>query len=166
MAVLASNNGRPVGRMILRVEAADGALVAERRAGNMVLRGGAAIIANLFTGAVGAKPIDTIAIGFAQLPGDAELIQLTPPDPAKGIPPAAVRTPLPPESFTVVVDQAGAVQVRVAARFKPTRELADVSEAGLLAGDALYNQVIFEPVTLSTGQDVTLFWQIDFPFGH
>jgi hypothetical protein len=153
--------------MLLRVEAADGTLLAERHAGNMVLRGGAAIIANLFTGAGSAKPIDTIGIGFAKLPGDAELIQLTPPpDPAAGIKPEELRTPLPPESFTIAADQAGAVQVRVAARFKPTRELADVSEAGLLAGDSLYNQVIFEPVTLSTGQDVTLFWQIDFPFGH
>ncbi len=154
-----------MGRMILRVAAADGTLVAERRAGNMVLRGGATIIAALFTGAAGAKPIDTIGIGFAKDPGDAELILLTP-DPAKKIPAAALLTPLTADSFTVVADQAGSVQVSVAARFKPTVDIDDVTEAGLLAGDTLYNQVIFEPVALKTGQDVTLFWQIDFPFGH
>jgi hypothetical protein len=166
LAVLASNNGRPVGRMILRVADADGTLVAERRAGNMVLRGGASIIAALFTGAAGAKPVDTIGVGFATNPGDAELILLTPPPADKKIPPAALFTPLTADSFSVASDLAGSVQVSVAARFKPTVDLDGVTEAGLLAGGTLYNQVIFEPVTLKTGQDVTLFWQIDFPFGH
>ena len=50
--------------------------------------------------------------------------------------------------------------------FKPTVELVDVTEAGLRAGEKLYNQVVFEPVTLRPGQDITLFWEIDFPFGH
>ena len=52
------------------------------------------------------------------------------------------------------------------APFKPTVDLTDVSEAGLLAGDVLYNQVVFEPVTLRPGQNVTFFWEINFPFGH
>ncbi len=58
------------------------------------------------------------------------------------------------------------IKVIVNALFKPTVELKDVSEAGLLAGDVLYNQVVFEPVTLRPGQNVTFFWEINFPFGH
>ncbi|MES2443251.1 MAG: hypothetical protein V4574_10510 [Pseudomonadota bacterium] len=165
MAVLASNNGRPVGRMTLRVAAPDGTLLAERRAGNMVLHGGALLIAQLFSGAGGAKPIDTVGVGFARDPGTADLTALTRPADTEKFPLAALRTALPPGSFTIA-DRDGVVQVSVAARFKPTVVLADVTEAGLLSGDALYNQVIFEPVTLAVGQDVTLFWQIDFPFGH
>ena len=57
-------------------------------------------------------------------------------------------------------------RTQAADRFQPTVELTGVTEAGLLAGDKLYNQVVFEPVTLRPGQDVTFFWEIDFPFGH
>jgi hypothetical protein len=81
-------------------------------------------------------------------------------------PPAALVTPLAANTFQVVTDQAGVVQVKIAAAFAPTQDLADVTEAGLLSGSTLYNQVIFEPVALHVGQSVTFFWQIDFPFGH
>jgi hypothetical protein len=160
----ASNKARPRGRMVMSVRSPDGALVAERRAGNIVLRGGALLIARLFSGAPGAAAVNLIGIGFARNPGDVELGGLTPPEDSVDL--AALRTALPPESFTIVADKDGAIEVHVAAVFKPTRELKDVSEAGLFAGDTLYNQVIFEPVTLVAGQDVTFFWQIDFPFGR
>ena len=113
-----------------------------------------------------AQPIDGIGVGFATDPGTAELTALTPPPAAAGIPAEALRSALPPTSFELVTDQANAIQVNITALFSPTQELANVSEAGLLAGSLLYNQVIFEPVTLRVGQDVTFFWQIDFPFGH
>jgi hypothetical protein len=160
------SEGRPRGRMRLRVQDAGGRPVAERSAGNMVLRGGAALIARLFAGAAGGAPINAIGIGFAQNPGSAELMALLPPPADLGIPAEALRTPLPAESFAIATDRAGSVRVDVAATFKPIREIAGVTEAGLLAGDILYNQVIFEPVTLTVGQDVTFFWEIDFPFGH
>lgn len=151
--------------MVLQVRSADGGLVAERDTTNMVLRGGARLIANLFAGSGGAGRIDTIRIGFAGEPGNSELLALTPPDATLAIPDAALSTALPAESFEIKDDLAGFVRVNVSARFSPSREIAGVSEAGLLAGDTLYNQVIFEPVTLRNGQDVTFFWQIDFPFG-
>jgi len=151
--------------MVMRIRGPDGALVAERRARNIVLRGGALLIARLFSGAPGGAAVNTVGIGFARNPGDAELGALT--VPADGaIKAAALRTALPPESFTIVADKAGAIEVHVTAIFRPTRELKDVSEAGLFAGDTLYNQVIFEPVTMVAGQEVSFFWQIDFPFGH
>lgn len=164
MAEGASNKLRPRGRMVMRVRAPDGALVAERCADNIVLRGGALLIARLFSGAPGGAAVDRIGIGFALNPGDAELGALTPPE--AEIDPEALRTALPPESFTIITDQDGAIEVHIAAVFKPTRKFENVSEAGLFAGDTLYNQVIFEPVTLVAGQDVTFFWQIDFPFGR
>jgi hypothetical protein len=156
---------RPRGRLLLKVEERGAPLVV-RRASNIVLRGGATLIARLFCGDAAGKPIDSIGIGFATDPATTELTALTAPPAALGIPAEALKTALPAASFTVVTDQASAIQVNIAALFKPTQELADVSEAGLLAGNVLYNQVIFEPVTLRVGQDVTFFWQIDFPFGH
>ena len=162
----ASNKMGPRGRMAMSVHDAQGRLVAERRAGNMVLRSGALLIARLFSGNPAAGAIDAIGVGFARSPGGAELIALMPPPADAGIAPEALRTGLGPESFAVEADLAGIVQVRVSATFRPVREIRDVTEAGLLAGDVLYNQVIFEAVTLRAGQDVTFFWQIDFPFGH
>ena len=167
----ASNNGPAapgglaLGRMTLTVRAR-GALVCERRAGNMVLRSGAGVIAALASGLAGAGPIDTIGIGFAREPGGAEMAALTPPDAALAIPAAALRTALSTNSFRIISDRPGAVRLEIAAVFKPSQEIAGVTEAALLAGEVLYNQVIFEPVTLAVGQDVTFFWQIDFPFGH
>ena len=156
---------RPRGRLLLLVRER-GATVARRQATNMVLRGGATLIAQLFAGAGGAQAVNAVGIGFATEPGGAELSALTPPPASANIPPAALLTALAADSFQLVTDQTDTVQVKIAAVFSPTQDLTGVTEAGLLAGDTLYNQVIFEPVTLHVGQDVTFFWQIDFPFGH
>ncbi|HEX4953075.1 MAG TPA: hypothetical protein VF017_06745 [Thermoanaerobaculia bacterium] len=154
----------PRGRLTLTVSDPGGRTVAERRVGNIVLRQGAAIIAGLFAGQNGAAPINRIQVGFGTEGGDPSLASLTPPDPP--IDPVHLSTPLGPEAFGVVTDGARAVQVSIQAVFKPTENLKDVTEAGLLAGDQLYNQVVFEPVELRIGQDVTFFWEVDFPFGH
>ena len=156
---------RPRGRLHLRVHSRRGVLIAERSARNIVVRGGAGVIAALFSGAPGATPINTIQIGFASDAATPELTALTPPADA-AIPPAALRSAVTPADFKVIADRPGSVQVLITSVFKPSVELADVTEAGLLAADKLYNQVVFEPVTLRPGQDVTFFWEIDFPFGH
>jgi hypothetical protein len=157
--------GCPAGRMRLSVRSSGNVLVAERGARNIVLRQGAAVIAALFTGAGSAAPVNTIQVGFAKEAGTPELAALTPPADAS-IPPTALRSPVAAADFKIVADRPDSIQVLVTSVFKPTVELADVTEAGLLAGDKLYNQVVFEPVTLRPGQDVTFFWEIDFPFGR
>lgn len=154
------------GRLTLVVRGADGAELASRSARNVVLQGGAELVASLFSGAEGAKPIDTIAVGFAQDGADVGATALTPP-PNGGIDESALRSAVEQDDFAAETDQdTRLVRVSVATVFKPTVELRDVTEAGLLAGERLYNQVVFEPVTLRPGQDVTFFWEIDFPFGH
>lgn len=157
--------GRPRGRLHIRVCDRDGALLAERRTRNIVLRQGAGIIASLFAGQAGALPINTVKVGFAQEGATAETTALVPPA-DNTIPATALISPIAPTDFTVVSDGTASVQVRIASVFRPSVELVDVTEAGLMAGETLYNQVVFEPVTLRPGQDVTLFWEIDFPFGH
>jgi hypothetical protein len=154
------------GRLTLVVRGADGAELAARSAHNVVLQGGAELVASLFSGAEGAKPIDTIQVGFAQDGADVGATALTPP-PNGGIEASALRSAVQKDDFAAETDNdTRLVRVSVATVFKPTVELPDVTEAGLLAGERLYNQVVFEPVTLRPGQDVTFFWEIDFPFGH
>src|SRR6185295_17237063 len=93
-----------------------------------------------------------------------DVTSLTPPP--GNITPEQLSTAIEPQDFTIITDQANAVKVTVSATFKPTLQLENVTEAGLMAGDVLYNQVVFEPITLVPGQNVTFFWEIDFPFGH
>ena len=156
---------RPRGRLHIFVRDSEGVLLAERRTRNIVLRQGAAIIANLFAGQATAVAINSIQVGFGQDGATAETTTLVAPDDAT-IPAAALLSAITPADFSVVTDKPSGVQVLVSSVFKPTVVLTDVTEAGLLAGDKLYNQVVFEPVTLRPGQDVTFFWEIDFPFGH
>jgi hypothetical protein len=156
---------RPRGRLSLTVRAG-GRVVARRQARNMVLRQGAAIVAGLFAGSPGGLPINRVKVGFAKDGGTPELTALTPPPPPLTAPPETLSAPLGADAFHVVADQPDSVRVSITALFKPTVDLPGVSEAGLLAGDRLYNQVVFEPIHLQIGQDVTFFWEVDFPFGR
>jgi hypothetical protein len=128
----------PQGRLLLLVRER-GATVARREGSNMVLRAGATLIAQLFAGAGGAKAVDAVGLGFATELGGAEATALTAPPASANIPPAALRTALAADAFQFVTDQAGVVQVKIAAAFAPTQELTGVTEAGLLSGTTLYN---------------------------
>lgn len=158
------SNFAPKGKLTLVVHSHTGIPVACRRARNIVLRNGAGLIAKLFAGAPNTVAVNQVRVGFAKEAASTEVTALTPPEPA--IAPENLASAIAPGDFKIITDQPDAVKVTVSATFKPTIELKDVSEAGLMAGDVLYNQVVFEPVTLRPGQDITFFWEIDFPFGH
>ena len=133
-----------------------------RTAENMVVRGGARLVAGRLIGE-DIPPIDTLRLGFAREAGDPEIAALTPPDPP--LDDELLSAPVAPDSFAVTEDLDGLVRISVAAEFEPGESLSGVSEAGLFAGDRLYNHVLFEPVDLTAGQRVTFFWDIDIPFG-
>jgi len=155
---------RPRGLLRLLIRHPDGRVMAFRHATNIVLRGGAELVALRFAGQ-STTPINQIGVGFGREAAEAGATALTgPADP--DIPAAALVSAIAPEAITVDAAGGPSVVVRVASVFRPTVDLPDVSEAGLLASGRLYNQVVFEPVTLRVGQDVTFFWEIDFPFGH
>jgi hypothetical protein len=152
----------PRGRLRLVVCTAGGGVVAERRAENIVLRQGAAIVAGLFAGAAGSQPINEVQVGFGREALDIGATALSAGDVAGD----KLRNAIPADGFKISATRPDMVQVSIASIFRPTVQLDNVTEAGLLAGGKLYNQVIFEPVTLRVGQEVTFFWEIDFPFGH
>ena len=151
------------GRM--RLEVRDGGvLTAQRAAHNVVLRHGAELVAKLFAGVQGAGHIDTVGVGFGTETVGADAVALTPPQ--QVIDPAKLRAAVAPAAFAITADAPGAIKVAVTTPFDPTAELPGVSEAGLFAGTTLYNQVVFDPVDLHVGQDVTFYWEVDFPFDH
>jgi hypothetical protein len=153
---------KPQGRLLMTIHDERGEIVATRAATNRVLRGGAGMIANLFSGAP-QTGIDGVRLGFGHVSVDPTADRLTPP--AEAIPADRLKAPLTKDDFTVRISD-DRVTVDVSAPFKAQQKLTDVSEAGLIAGDTLYNQVVFEPITIQENQTVTFFWQIDFPFGQ
>jgi hypothetical protein len=156
----------PRGRLHLRVERG-GRIVAERRARNLVLTGGAEIVARLFAGRPDAGPVNKLRVGFGQEAVDVDATGLTAPPADAGIDPSALEATVAADDFTLETDTAARlVRVSIATTFSPSEDLDGVTEAGLLAGETLYNQVVFEPVDLRVGQDITFFWQVDFPFGR
>ena len=163
---------RPQGRLQLTIRSTEGALVAERRASNRVLRSGAKILAGLFTGTrVPAGGIDKVRFGFGNAPLQLEDTELRPRFVITDVPnllPIVEHGPeasLAPGDFTIETGQ-DAVMVNISLSFTPPADVGDVSEAALFAGNDLYNHVLFEPVDMKSGQTITFFWEITFPFGN
>lgn len=150
------------GRLAI-AETVGGVCHVHRRAANMVLRQGAVAVASLFAGAAAARPITALRVGFGEGTVDPETTALTPPEGT--IPPEALQTAIDPAAFSLHTDLPNVVQIAIAAPFRPSVDLPLVSEAGLIAGETLYNHVSFEPLDLEAGREITFFWEIDFPFG-
>ena len=140
-----------------------GRRVAERRATNLVLRQGAEAVARLMAQLEGAEPINQMQVGVGRETGDASLTALTSPE---GVALETLRSPVEVTDFELRTDGPAFIQLSVAAIFRPSQDLVGISEAGLLAGPVLYNQVVFEPVDLRADQDITFFWDLEIPFGR
>ena len=150
-------------RARLRVESRDGRgeLVAVREARNSVLRSGADMLARLFAGrgaaithmAVGTSDApETEAFATAGLAGATEValaadaFQIEAADPVKRV-----------------------VRVRVRGTVPAAAAVGTIREAALLARDGetvtLYNRVVFAPIEKGDDHEVTLFWEVGFPYG-
>lgn len=132
----------------------------ERNVPNQVLQSGAELVAKLFSGQL-TTPIDRISLGFGDGPLEPTDTALRP----GTANPTTLRSPVAPDDCTVTIE-GESVRISITATFTPTVVLREVTEAGLGAGDLLYNQVMFDPVTLDEDRPVSFFWEIDFPFGH
>ena len=78
--------------------------------------------------------------------------------------------PIPLEAFTFTVDQARRmVRVRVRGTLPAAAAVGTVREAGLIArsseGSILYNRVTFAPIVKGNDHELTMFWEITFPYG-
>ena len=150
-------------RAHLRIElkSMSGETVAVRQEYNSVLRGGADLLARLFSGqgagithmVVGTSDAPegdvfgtTALTGPTEVPISADAFQIDPPDPVKRV-----------------------VRVRVRGTVPAAAAVGTIREAALLSrsGDnaTLYNRVTFAPIQKSADHELTLFWEVGFPYG-
>jgi hypothetical protein len=150
-------------RAILRIEQrnSEGGLIAVRQTHNSVLRSGAELLARAFSGQPGG--ITHMAVGTSDAPETEAFATVSLADQAE--------VALPPEAFTV--DPPDPVKRVVRVRVRGTVAAADavgtLREAALIfrSGDTitLYNRVVFAPIEKGSDHELTLFWEVGFPYG-
>lgn len=147
----------------------NGRVIAERRTRNTVMESGAQIVASLFAGT--GVPVTHMAVGISDAtPEDTALTALT----NTGDEALTGETvgPVAPGSIRFETDQVRrVVRVFMRATLPNAAAVGTIREAGLIArrpdpdGDTLYNRVTFAPVVKADDHELTLFWEVEFPFG-
>ncbi len=158
-------------RLHLCLQRPDGTVLDERHASNTVMVSGAQLIADLFAGAGSA--ITHMGVGTnAEDPDDVEVTALSNVA-VDDSPPLQGSTlgPIAPDSFTTtVIRERRVVQVRVRATLPSDAAVGMVREAGLVSegvsGTVLYNRVVFAPIDKRDDHELTLFWEVEFPYGE
>lgn len=156
-----------VARVRIELRNRAGELVDSRETRNAVMRQGAELIARLFTGQGAGVTHLGVGTNDEQPPDTFDLAALTVGEELAG----ATEAALGEEAFTVTVDEAArAVRVRVRGTLPPEAAVGPVREAGLLSrdGDAaavLYNRITFSPIDKGDDHELTLFWEVTFPYG-
>jgi hypothetical protein len=160
-------------RARLRIELKDrsGETLAVREAHNAVMQAGAQLIARLFAGQ--GSPITHMGVGTSDAPESDEYATAALTNAAVGdIPPltGATDASIPPEAFSLETDTVHhVVKVRVRGTVPPDAAVGTVREAGLLSRSdgttVLYNRITFAPVAKGSDHELTLFWEVSFPYG-
>jgi hypothetical protein len=174
--------GGIAGRLYLTVYDSLHQQVCERQIRNTVMRSGAELIAALFSGAV-STPVNGIGVGIDNTPSsppyEATTLTTTFPDgtPALeqatiALDPGALKASVVANEFKVRVSVHAVIPATHAISPNPDDPRVLISEAalGILAEDSnslskLYNRVVFEPIPKTSDHVITLYWEIDFPYG-
>jgi hypothetical protein len=154
--------------MHLELTDSAGAVRAVRDAWNSVMRDGAVLVARLFAGAADGRPITHIGVGTSDAaePDTFTTAALANDPPLDG----ATEAEIPAAAFTVTTDTARRLAVvRVRGTLPDNAAKGTIREAGLMSGTGeagvLYNRVTFAPVNKAGDHELTLFWEITFPYG-
>lgn len=158
-------------RLRLELKNLAGEVVEVREAHNAVMRAGARLIAELFAGQ--GTPITHMGVGTSDEPeSDAYATEALTNAAVGDVAPlqGATEAPIPPEAFLFETDEAHrVVRVRVRGTMPPEAAVGIVREAGLISrsGEAavLYNRITFAPVPKGADHELTLFWEVTFPYG-
>jgi len=157
-------------RLRMELRDRDGTLLQTRAAHNTVLRTGGQLIADLFSG--GGGPITHMAVGTSDADPTSVSVAALGNDDGTGQPGITgdALAAIPPEAFTVAVDELRSrVLVKVRATLPDAAGVGLLREAGLVSrqdgSDVLYNRVVFPAIEKGNDHDLTLFWEIEFPFG-
>ncbi|QPJ61317.1 MAG: hypothetical protein G3M70_05190 [Candidatus Nitronauta litoralis] len=155
---------------------ASGKLLENRHAKNTVMQSGAMLIAELFSGR--GSRITHMGVGTNDgTPDDISIVELR--NEPVGENPAltgGLLAPISTDSFQFEINAVKRlVQVRVRATLPSDAAVGMVREAGLISqqvpegeGDptnVLYNRVTFAPIDKKDDHELTLFWEVEFPFG-
>ncbi len=146
------------GRLTIRMVDNSGKTVEEKTVNNMIVTSGRELIANLFSGQGGAKPVSHVAIGSngdATVPGQIALnAQLF------------IKTIGSMIAESTIDDR---VRVLLSADLEANEppladgESAGIQEAGIFNSDGkMYNRVFFPAVNKTKDFKLTLFWEIIF----
>jgi hypothetical protein len=161
-------------RATLRVElrTITGELLDCREAHNAVLQSGARLMANLFSGK--GAPITHMMVGTSDAP-ESDNFSTTglANESVNGEPAltAPVDAALPPEAFSEpeIDETRRLVRIRVRGTLPAAAAVGSVREAGLVSRSGetttLYNRVTFAPIQKGNDHELTLFWEITFPYG-
>jgi hypothetical protein len=150
-------------RAHLRIElkSMTGETIDVRQGYNSVLRGGADLLAHLFSGqgsgithmGVGTSNAPegetfgtTALVGVTEVPISTDAFQIDPPDPVKRV-----------------------VRVRLRGTVPAPEAVGTIQEAALVSrkgeNSTLYNRVTFAPIEKTKDHELTLFWEVGFPYG-
>jgi hypothetical protein len=143
-----------------------------RQAHNSVMRTGAQLVAELFAGSGG--PITHMGVGTSDAPEteayDTEQLSneaIGDLAPLQGSTEAAI----PVEAFSPpeIDEVRRVVRVRVRGTMPADAAVGTIREAGLIARDGdraiLYNRVTFSPIAKGDDHELTMFWEVSFPYG-
>jgi hypothetical protein len=156
-------------RLELRNE--DGSVAGVRQARNSVMRGGAELIASLFSGTANGG-ITHMGVGISAEP-ESDTFSRTALTTAGDAPDALTgdtEAPVTGADFVVRVDETRRLAiVEVHATVPKGAAVGTLREAGLIArGGAqpvLYNRVTFAPIAKKSEHELTMFWEVTFPYG-
>jgi hypothetical protein len=135
-------------------------------------------VARLFAGIAGASGITHMGVGTSDSPetdqfSTGTLANPDGPDKLTGATEAAI----PPDAITVDAPDpvTRTVKVRIRATLPASAAVGVVREAGLLSRAAapapalpvtlLYNRVTFAPLNKGADHELTMFWEVSFPYG-
>jgi hypothetical protein len=136
------------------------------------MQSGARLMANLFAGK--GTPITHMMVGTSDAPeSDSFSTTALANESVNGEPTlsAPVDVAIPPEAFSEPeLDETHRLfRIRVRGTLPNAAAVGTVREAGLVseAGDTviLYNRVTFAPIQKGDDHELTLFWEITFPYG-
>jgi hypothetical protein len=155
------------GQVRIELRTAAGELLADREASNSVMQDGARLLAELFAGS-GAPPITHMGVGTSDAP-ESDKFSTT--GLAAGDLQGGTEAPIVKEAFAVQPpdETHRVVKVRVRGTLASAQGVGTIREAGLLARNDqntfLYNRVTFAPIDKQDDHELTMFWEVSFPYG-
>lgn len=155
------------GRLHLELRDTGGRRLAVRRGDNSVLRSGGQLVAELFAGR--GAPITHMGVGTNGEP-ESEDFSTEALTTGGDEPLQAPEVEIAPEAFSISEDPARRVMVvKLRATLPPEAAEGTLREAGLMAERDgalhLYNRVTFAPIQKGGDHELTLFWEVTFPYG-